>query len=347
MANNAQAIVERLNELIAPAARGQLLARGLARGLLWRDGVLPLGAPEFTPSLSLDLLDFGYGVLALALELRDANRTREPGTAFPTSDGFRVAAEAIESAVRRDEGAGRDRGRHLVVSATAFHLAGYAARSFSMLPVPALEANLSTQERCLALILRKDMGILREQVVGWFSATNRSDEQIAARLRDPEDPFNADDAMVLAATNAYIHAVGLADSGLLYGNRELFERAIDLLRRLIAASAESGLLATWWVTTLTLHLLEDLWDSSLHQRLPVQGPVSGQEQWPGLRSNFIAQMGVRHPPQLELWPSQLDAARRAVDLADDRRSAEEEMGTSRITYTSAQLGLFSTDKLSA
>jgi hypothetical protein len=215
MANNVEAIVGRLNELIAPAARGRLLARGLARGLLWRDGVLPLGAPEFTPSLSLDLLDFGYGVLALALEVRDANRTREP--AFPTSDAFRVAAEAIESAVRRDESAGRDRGRHLVVSATAFHLAGYAARSYSMLPVPALEANLSTQERCLALILRKDMGIMREQVVDWFSATNRSDDQIAARLRDPEDSFNADDAMVLAATNAYMHAVGLADSGLLYG----------------------------------------------------------------------------------------------------------------------------------
>src|ERR1700722_4163638 len=181
MANNAEAIVAQLNGLIAPQTRGRLLARGLARGLLWRDGVLPLGAPEFAPSLTLDLLDFGYGVLALALELRDANRTREPGTAFPISDAFRVAAEAIESAVRRDEKAGRDRGRHLVVSATAFHLAGYAARSFSMLPVPALEANLSTQERCLALLLRKDMGILREQVVAWFSATDRSDEQIAVR----------------------------------------------------------------------------------------------------------------------------------------------------------------------
>jgi hypothetical protein len=86
MANNLTAIVERLNGLIEPAARGRLLARGLARGLLWRDGVLPLGAPQFTPSLTLDLLDFGYGVLALALELRDANRTREPDAVFQTSD---------------------------------------------------------------------------------------------------------------------------------------------------------------------------------------------------------------------------------------------------------------------
>jgi hypothetical protein len=317
MANNATAIVERLAELIAPSARGRLLARGLARGLLWREGVLPLGAPEFTPSLTLDLLDFGYGVLALALELRDANRTREPGAAFPTSDAFRVAAEAIESAVRRDERASRDRGRHLVVSATAFHLAGYAARAYSMLPVPALGANLSTQERCLALILRRDMSVLREQLIDWSSDTIRSDDQITRRLLNSEDEFDADDAMVIAATNAYVHAVGRADSALLYGNRELFQSAIDLLRRLIAASADSGQLSTWWVATLTLHLLEDLWDSSLHQRLPQQGPLSGQESWSELRSNFIGQMGVRRPPQMELWPSQLDAARRATDLADD------------------------------
>ena len=317
MANSPETIVERLNELIEPAARGRLLARGLARGLLWRDGVLPLGAPAFTPSLTLDLLDFGYGVLALALELRDANRTRESGAAFPTSDAFRVAAEAIESAVRRDAGESRDRGRHLVVSATAFHLAGYAARSYSMLPILALEANLSTQERCLALILRKDMIILREQVIGWFSDAARSDDQIAARLLNPEDEFDTDDAVVIAATNAYIYAVGTADSGLLYGNRELFQSSIDQLRRLIAAAAQSGQLSTWWVATLTSHLLEDLWDSSLHQRLPQEGPNAGQEIWSTLRSNFIAQMSVRRPPQMELWPSQLDAAKRSIDLTDD------------------------------
>ena len=317
MANNLAAIVERLNELTEPAARGRLLARGLARGLLWRDGVLPLGAPQFTASLTLDLLDFGYGVLALALELRDANRTREPGAVFQTSDAFRVAAEAIESAVRRDTGESRDRGRHLVISATAFHLAGYAARSYSMLPIPALEANLSTQERCLGLILRKDMAILREQVIGWASDETRGDDQIAARLSNPEDDFDADDAMVIAATNAYIRAVGRADWGLLYGSPEQFQSAIELLRQLIAASARSGQLSTWWVATLTLHLLGDLWDSSLHQRLPQEGPLSGQQSWSELRSNFIAQMGVRRPPQMELWPSQVDAAKRAINLTDD------------------------------
>ncbi|UWZ81808.1 DEAD/DEAH box helicase [Occallatibacter riparius] len=169
----------------------------------------------------------------------------------------------------------------------------------------------------MALILRKDMTILREQVIVWFSDAARSDDQIAARLLDPEDEFDTDDAVVIAATNAYVWAIGTADSGLLFGNRELFQSAIDMLRRLIAASSQSGQLSTWWVATLTLHLLEDLWDSNLHQRLPQDGPSAGQEDWPGLRTNFIAQMSVRRPPQMELWPSQLEAAKRAIDLTDD------------------------------
>jgi replicative superfamily II helicase len=317
MANKAEVIAERLNELITPQTRGRLLARGLARGLLWRDGVLPLGSPEFAPALTLDLLDFGYGVLALALELRDANRTRDRSAVFPTSDAFRVAAEAIESAVRRDAVGERDRGRHLVVSATAFHLAGYAARSFSMLPRAALEANLSRQERCLALILRKDMVVLREFLIDWFSNATWSDESVTARLLDPEDEFGAEDALLIAATNAYAHAVGTADTGLLYGDRPLFESALNQLRQLIAATATTGDLPTWWIATLTLHLLEDLWDSSLHQRLPLEGPPSAEERWRKLRANFIVQMGVRQPPQMELWPSQLDAASRAVDPTDD------------------------------
>src|SRR5206468_2530253 len=116
----------------------RLLALGLARGMVWRDGVVPDGAPPALNSATLtqDLLDFGYGVLALALELRDANRERPPEQQFDTREAFRVAAEATESAVRRGDPNWGDQGRHLVVSAAAFHLAGYAARSFSLLPMP-------------------------------------------------------------------------------------------------------------------------------------------------------------------------------------------------------------------
>lgn len=67
--------------------------------MVWRMGVVPDGSPPFPESLSGDLLDFGYGVLALALELRDANRTRVADARLKTTDAFEVAAEAT----RRNE----------------------------------------------------------------------------------------------------------------------------------------------------------------------------------------------------------------------------------------------------
>src|SRR5579871_158228 len=125
MARDPGAISRTLAELIQPEARGRLLALGLARGMIWRDGIVPEGAPDRLNSSSLtpDLLDFGYGVLALALELRDANRDRTTEQQFPTSEGLRVAAESIESAVRRGDPTHGDQGRHLVISSAAFHLA--------------------------------------------------------------------------------------------------------------------------------------------------------------------------------------------------------------------------------
>src|SRR5579872_7296057 len=165
MAQNPEAISTALSALIRPQTRGRLLARGMARAMIWRDGIVPEGAQEFAPSLTSDLLDFGYGVLTLALELRDANRSREPNQRFNTDEAFRVAAEAIESAVRRGDPLNGDQGRHLVVSAAAFHLAGYAARSYSLLPLQVLERNLASHERCLAYLLRRDLPILRSQII--------------------------------------------------------------------------------------------------------------------------------------------------------------------------------------
>src|SRR5260221_5683774 len=48
-----EAISRTLAELIQPEARGRLLALGLARGMIWRDGIVPAGAPDRLNSSSL------------------------------------------------------------------------------------------------------------------------------------------------------------------------------------------------------------------------------------------------------------------------------------------------------
>jgi DEAD/DEAH box helicase len=319
MALDPEAISRTLSELTLPEARGRLLAVGLARGMVWRDGVVPQDVPDRLSSSTLtpDLLDFGYGVLALALELRDANRERAAASQFETSEPLRVAAEAIESAVRRGDPTHGDQGRHLVISAAAFHLAGYAARSYSLLPLQVLERNLASHERCLAYLLRRDLPILRSQIIQWNSDAAHTDDAVVARLLDEADAFDAEDAAILALTTVYHRALGLADTGLILGNREVFDTGIGTLETVVASSAEIGNIPTWWVATLTLHLLRDLWEQSLHTVLPSGPNVAAPARWNDLRRDFIAMLGTRKPPHIELWPSQIAAARRAIDPTDD------------------------------
>jgi hypothetical protein len=138
---------------------------------------------------------------------------------------------------------------------------------------------------------------------------------VAARLLNTADSFGPEDAAVLALTTSYYRGLGLADTALLFGNRELFETALRVIGEVITSAAGIGNIPTWWVATLTSHLIRDLWDQSLFVRLPSGPPLP--TRWSELRRDFIAQLGTRRPPHIELWPSQLAAAARAVDPSDD------------------------------
>src|SRR5262249_24720057 len=129
------------------------------------------------------------------------------------------------------------------------------------------------------------------------------------------DDFGPEDAAVLALTTSYFRGLGLADTALLFGNAGLLNAALDVIQAVITASADVGNIPTWWVATLTAHLIRDLWEQSLYTRLP-----SGPElpvRWNEMRRDFIEHLGTRRPPHIELWPSQLAAAGRSIDPTDD------------------------------
>jgi hypothetical protein len=82
------------------------------------------------------------------------------------------------------------------------------------------------------------------------------------------------------------------------------------------AAAEVRLVPLWWVATLARHLIDDLWDHSLHRRLPrARGPDDGG--FDELRARFIRVLTGRGVAEVDLWPSQLEAARRSTDASDD------------------------------
>jgi hypothetical protein len=134
--------------------------------------------------------------------------------------------------------------------------------------LPALVKNLSSSERALGFILRRDLPAMREQVIQWHTAPAHSDDSIAARLLDDADDFGPEDAAILALTTSYYQGVGLADTALITGNDVVFETGIAVIQGVIDSASEIGNIPTWWVATLTSHLLRDLWNQSLFVRLP-------------------------------------------------------------------------------
>ncbi len=82
-------------------------------------------------------------------------------------------------------------------------------------------------------------------------------------------------------------------------------------------ASENGMASLWWIIRLTLGLLDDLWRQSLHVVLPLNPPNGALARYSDLRTIFISSLFARKVAEIELWPSQVDAARRAADPADD------------------------------
>src|SRR5690349_5380473 len=131
-----------IRQATQPGFRGRLLARGEARAMIWRGGQIPDGAQQFDPSLSEDLLSYGYALLEHGLELTD-----EGGDEDLARQAFSTAATAIESVIARGPDTS-EQSFHRVVAATCFHLARFSARAYSLLQSAREAADVSLAERC-------------------------------------------------------------------------------------------------------------------------------------------------------------------------------------------------------
>ena len=302
----------RLQVFIEPGARSRLLDKGLARGLIWRDGHLPEGAPVFSESLSEDLLDYAHAVMSLALRLRASHE----GDAKLLERAFRVAGEAIEAAVHRGE-EGIDRDFHRVTAAVAFHLGRYAARAFSMLPAAADAQNLSPTEAALVQLLRRHLDELHEAFSKWLLAPSNADEAVAAKLQKDYD-FDQDDAVHSVLTTSFMRGLALFDHALTTGNSADAALARTRLFATARAAQDLNAVSHWWTATLAAHLVDELWGMSLHRHVPkLPFGHADYDRWHEIRKGYIQRLRGGKRASIELWPSQLEAARRSQDLTDD------------------------------
>jgi hypothetical protein len=308
MPENADNIAARIDTLIQPGYREQLLAKGLARGLIWRDGVLPLDAPQFGNSLSLDLLDHGFLLLSSALRLRDLQ-----GDGSTVRRGLHSAAEALESASRHETTEDHQRGFHLVMAAAAFHIGGYSARAYSLFERDLASLNLASYESCLVFLMRRDLLSMRTTIREWMNDPANSDAAIVEKLENGEE-LTSDDILSLSLTRLFLQSIAIFEMAFLTGQAQYRDLAMEQLRSGESSAGDANHVPLWWAFTVARHLCDDLWNSSLQVLLPKDG---GPDQWPILRDRFIQTLAARRPAVLDLWPSQVDAAHRVTDTADD------------------------------
>ncbi len=334
--------IDELQEFLAAntaaGVRGRLIDRGQARSVIRREGVLPEGAPAFPPALDTDLLEYGLSVLRASMALREAG-----GNAETWRRGFLRSGQAFEARVRNGSGEPEDRGFVRILGAASYHLAGYSAMAYSLMNERTEALNLSPAEDALACLIFRNLDGLRTLTRAWLRDPDNGDEAVVGNLSAEEDAIESDDVVPVVLTSAIFRAFAYFDFALATGDARLHAIALDLLGTATRLGAVAGSVSLWWIARLSRNLIDDLWGNSLHVRLPPEGP-QGSPNYFSLRELMISSLYSRATSEVELWPSQLEAAQRAADLTDDLVvSLPTSAGKTRIAEICALMAL-ATDK---
>jgi hypothetical protein len=301
---------EFLLERVRPDVWNQLLARGAAWSLMREEGILPEGAPPFGATIETDLVEYGFSMLRASLNLRE-----KEGSSELVLRGFERAANAFEALVRNASAESGERGFHRTIAAASYHLASYSAIAYSLFADQGDDLNMAPGEDALAILILRDFRRLREVARAWLTQDAHSDARIAADLENGE--LSADDAIGLLLNGAIFRGLAYFDFALQTGEVEFLETARRILRAGLKLAQDAANVPLWWTIRLCANLIDDLWDHSLHEMLPKIPPQGGEQSYSEYRQLFISTLYGRRTGEVELWPSQREAARRSTDLSDD------------------------------
>ena len=289
--------------------RGRLLDRGEARAIIRREGELPEDAPALGETLDTDLSEYGLSVLRASLALRE-----QEGEGGVWRGGFFKAGNAFEALVRNGSTLAPYRGFWRVIGGASYHLAGYSAMAFSLLSQREEDPNFAPGELALVRLLLRDLGTLRSEARGWLLDPAHQDGAIREILDGGDRDI--DDVIAEILTTTIYRAFAVFELALATGVAALHQEALAMLKAALRVARDHGVVSLWWVIRVALNVIDDLWGNSLRRILPVEGPQGGA-QYGNLRELFLASLYARDIAEIELWPSQLEAARRATDLDDD------------------------------
>lgn len=308
--------------------RGRLLERGIARSMIWKEGVLPPESPSFASTLSYDLLSFGYSLLSLAIKLIELQGDKEL-----IYSAFERAATAITGVIHNGLDT-KDRGFHKVLAASSYHLGHYSAKSFSLLQDSMNNDNLSDMEKLLTSLILRDFKELEQNVFLWKSSGIASDEKLAddletrlSFLSEQINTQNYDEEYGMSSIELPLIDIALTDNyysiifeflfALETGNQELIENVNSDIDNCIQITGELNMTPQWWIFRVSKYLLKDLWESSFHKIIPFDTNQNTSSSWTNLRWLFIASLYNRKKSEIELWPSQIEGAKRVINDNDN------------------------------
>lgn len=314
MAREAGDLAESLAAATDTGFRGRLLARGQAQSMIRRAGVLPRGAPSFSPFLDADLLNYAYAILSTSLDLLEATQGDDMSAQITLArEGFIQGSYALEAATRNAAPA-EDLAFHGLIAGAASHLGGYAARAFSLMQASRRSGRLTPMELTLADLVMRDLGSVEQRTRSLRSSPEVSDEVLLAALiteddsaHEPSPPGEVGPVVLLLSEN-YLSAVSAALFAIEIGSAELLAVALDELQLGEQASLDVSAPGPWWVYRLTRRLLGDLFDTSIEINIPNEPPPGAgdrAQRWRYLRRTFVESLLARSRSEIDLWPSQL------------------------------------------
>lgn len=346
MAREATELAEILSAATDISFRGRLVAQGQAQSMIRRAGILPQDAPQFSPFLDADLLNYGYSMLSTSIDLVEASdETAEEHVAL-AERGFVQSSYAIEAAIRNATPE-PDLAFHGLVAGAASHLGGFAARAYSLIQASRQSGRLTPMELTLADLLMRDLNSVEQRTQALRSSPQVSDEALLSAFTVEEisdaGEVGSDELgpVVLLLSENYLSAVSAALFSLEIGSRDLLDAAVERLRLGERAASDISAPGPWWIYRLTRHLLGGLFDTSLETNIPTEPPpgaVTEGNRWRFLRRTFVASLLARERSEIDLWPSQLHVIDR---IFQDQRDLVVALPTSAGKTRIAELAILS------
>lgn len=290
---------------------GRLLDRGAAWSIMRQAGVLPEDAPPLGEQIDIDLAEHGFSILRAALSLRELD-----ATSALCQRAFERAGNAFESLVRNGAPEAEERGFYRTIAGAAYHLAGYSAIAYSLFGEQQVsDLNANAAEGALILLILRDLDRLRTYVKSQLLDEDNGDASVSALLEGGE--IDSDEAISIVLNTVVCRALAFFDFALQTSEVSLLDTAKELLDTALDLADAAASVSLWWIVRLCRNMLDDLWAHSLHETLPSDPPEGGEERYFELRRLFIASLYARRSAELELWPSQREAAKRSTDVSDD------------------------------